>query len=600
MEFMSGLPSEGCGHNSMEIKQEDLPPLELAMDGAPSLQSSVYLDACSLVVSAGSLPVPMPEHLNNAGKDDEINDNQCEEPLTDSKAVQSLEINGKIEIETASNGAPSDQATLQECFIEGNLLSCKHDGLDNTGCTASFCHQEETQMEQATVSLTTCIIEVVDSEKVDIPLVCLPSSENHRACREAELIEDVGESATTDTVIKFNSPSAELGKFDEARAGDQSAVEASDEAHSGDMYSFLSATGSNKSSSDVSCIEEKGSHTCESDSPIILAEAKVICDHDAKPMAVSETVCSVSQGLLSDPIEEIEKEGIVGSTECALDGNGPSEISILNSQDAKDSMGNYATENLEENSSARLQSETKSNADAEESRQPKARDDCNSGDESTLYRNGLPGLNEDLSLEDHLSSGTLVSIVEVTKENIEGDASYDCEDSMSAAPYTSLSSTSSMTSKIRFMEERTSNTQCSIDYTVGADIEGNNLPQTEGGAASSECQHHGCTVDKDGGSSMDSTAGTGPQQSDGCAPVEDEEASSTGGEESASSPASIQPLRQQRKKINIHHQFVREIVKIQHDREQYDREQAGRQVQAQQAASLPQVGRKTSDIKANI
>eukprot|EP00250_Pteridium_aquilinum_P024344 c28950_g1_i1 orf=575-5044(+) len=162
------------------------------------------------------------------------------------------------------------------------------------------------------------------------------------------------------------------------------------------------------------------------------------------------------------------------------------------------------------------------------------------------------------------------------------------------------SSIRSPISQVRAMDDDNLNVRCSKDNTnSGVSFETTSLCQTEDGAPSSEDQLHGFTVDKDGGSSMDSTAGTGwkLQGIDGCIAAEDEEASSTGGEDSASSPACIQPSAQQRKKINIHHQFVREIVKIQHDREQYDREHAERQVQAQQAANLAQLGGKSSDVK---
>ena len=80
---------------------------------------------------------------------------------------------------------------------------------------------------------------------------------------------------------------------------------------------------------------------------------------------------------------------------------------------------------------------------------------------------------------------------------------------------------------------------------------------TEG---SSSATQHGKNTDKDGGSSLDSTAGSGCKPKGSYDQITIEDANSSGGEDSASSPASGIQISQQRKKINIHHQFVREIV----------------------------------------
>ncbi|KAH6556827.1 hypothetical protein KP509_1Z152800 [Ceratopteris richardii] len=114
---------------------------------------------------------------------------------------------------------------------------------------------------------------------------------------------------------------------------------------------------------------------------------------------------------------------------------------------------------------------------------------------------------------------------------------------------------------------------------------------------SSDRQDHGYTDYKNSHSSLDSTAGTEFQHSNRYKFMEDEE-TRTDREDPVGSVTSTQSVVQQRKKINIHHQFVREIVKIQHDREIYDREQAERQAHVQQAAGSPQVGDKVSHIKA--
>ncbi|KAI5061217.1 hypothetical protein GOP47_0023722 [Adiantum capillus-veneris] len=591
----------------MENNQKALQTSGLAVDGAPSLQSSISTNGCSLVDSVGSLPVPMPGHLNNESNGVEVNNDRCEEPLASVEAVHVHEMDGKVEIDNpcnnheSSNCAPSDQTTLQVHCIEGNLLSCKLvgcDSLDNTG-TTSFCHQEETQMEQSPVASETRITEIVDGKKVDIRLACFSSSENNRACHEDELVEDMDEPVST---VLTKACSREIGKLGEdeitkARPRDPITEEASNEAHAGDKETFLNTVNADTSSSDFCCHEEHGSQIFYSGSPAIITESNVIDDQDSLHMAASDPACIVSQGLLSEPVKEIEKEGNVGSSAfCAPDGNGASETSIHGSQDANACIQENATKNVDENCSSLFQNEIKTIAVAEETTEPVTRDDCNAGNENTLDQKCLPGLNEDSTLEDRFASEIIISIGEGSKESIVEDASYDDEDSISALP---LPATSSMISQTRSIEQETLNAQCSVDDThIGTNV-GNTSSQVEDGAASSQCQHHGCTIDKDGGSSLDSTAGTGPQQSDGCVPVEDEEASSTGGEDTASSPACVQPLRQQRKKINIHHQFVREIVKIQHDREQFDREQAGRQIHTQQAATLPQVGRKSSDIKKN-
>ena len=90
-------------------------------------------------------------------------------------------------------------------------------------------------------------------------------------------------------------------------------------------------------------------------------------------------------------------------------------------------------------------------------------------------------------------------------------------------------------------------------------VEMNPLSPTLTEGSSSAIQHRKNT-DKDGGSSLDSTAGSGCKLKGSYDQITVEDANSSGGEDSASSPASGIQISQQRKKINIHHQFVREIV----------------------------------------
>lgn len=176
------------------------------------------------------------------------------------------------------------------------------------------------------------------------------------------------------------------------------------------------------------------------------------------------------------------------------------------------------------------------------------------------------------------------------------DASIIC-----SSPLPSSEATGSPVQQAGFIGDEGLDPKCSIETKNRRSsdrTEVNPCAQTGNEAPSSEGNlQHGYSVDKDGGSSMDSTAGSGWKLQGTDGQIATEDANSSGGEDSASSPACIHPSSQQRKKINIHHQFVREIVKIQHDREQYDRGQVERQIQAQQAGGLAQLGGKGSDTK---
>lgn len=564
MEHIADLSSEGNGNNTNfsggEFEQKVLQSVDTSLEDAIDVEPFVAINTCSTQDVVGGLPTSMPGNASIEGLDDQRHSHRFLAGEKGHALEGTTETDNVVEDHGTSSCAPPDQMNLQE--QGGNKLSSEllEDDSSVKMGPANSLHQGETLVEKSTSVSVTCTSKVMDVEKVN-----------------SQLVFDM----STDSSVETHDSGIEVGTSEEhelIKATAQDSVpdfpeKASDDAQSVDLKVFISDS--------VVCNEE---------------------NEDTEHMEASETECLVSQGFLqelhSKLPKEIKEEGNVGLTNCAQDDNGASAPLIDNIEVAKAFMEEDALKSVEESSNSFIQSEFKSLADAGESTKALMGDDGDVGNEIVLDQRCLTRVDADTNGKDLVTIGNVISTVEVSKvslgESIEEDyASYDDE-----ASKVCLSTTSSIRSQIEMMEEETLKAKCSVDdANIKVNDEGGPLSQTEDAAASSECQHHGLTVDKDGGSSLDSTAGTGIQRSDEGAPIGDEEASSTGCEDTASSPACVQPVTHQRKKINIHHQFVREIVKIQHDRELYDREQAERQFQAQQAAGLPQIGSKSSDIK---
>lgn len=583
---------------SVEVKEHAMvEPRHVQNDASTSTSSEAETLVTPTVIDIDNLSI----ESNGFEKDDnQHNDLSADKKVhgMDSSMVRC----GVTEDDESSYIANTVEDALQEHEIERNTVACGVVGDDDSSDFASkvTCTDIETLDDQSGLISNakkndgeendhqhSFLVSPSGNEDISDDLPCCKAISDLEKMRaillETELHGNIDVSLSNGESVESHDPVFEmegLGEDKETKAGVKSPIsdfvaEASEKVQSVSEYQVPDVTDCRHAESchqENSRLVNENSETGDLRSPAVLLKPEATQDEDAKHelLAVNENARSDNSGGADALLSQYGKEHTIHSAISS---------SLLNTED-----------------------EAKSIAQVSES------GDLVSRPEDIPEVGSMKPEHTAIDVKsDGISNGSLevltyvLDTVEISNlAHRESAVDEDCPLAAGQAPSMKCSSPSSSIRfpivQVRDMDDNNLHVQCSEgNKLVGMDF---GVCQT-GGTASNETQLHGYTVDKDGGSSVDSTAGTGwkLQGADGCIVAEDEEASSTGGEDSASSPAFLQPSTQQRKKINIHHQFVREIVKIQHGREQYDREQAERQIQAQQAVSSAQLGGKSLDSK---